>query len=73
MSESEDEFLAKIDLEGICERAEKSETEKRFAEVTQEHIDELLSDVQSTNTKYKTAYAVNVFKGTVIILHNVYI
>ncbi|CAB3978967.1 structural maintenance of chromosomes 3-like [Paramuricea clavata] len=57
-----DEFFAKIDLEGICATAEKGETRKRFAEVTQENIDELLSDVQSKNTKYKTTYAVNVFK-----------
>ena len=43
-SEDEDEFFAKIDLEGICATAEKNETRKRFAEVTQENIDDLLSD-----------------------------
>ena len=64
-SEDEDEFFTKIDLEGICATAEKDETRKRFAEVTQENIDELLSDVKSKNTKYKTIYAVNAFKGTV--------
>ena len=63
-SEDEDEFFAKIDLEGICATAEKNEMRKRFAEVTQEKMDELLSDVQSKNTKYKTIFAANVFKGS---------
>ena len=45
-SEDEEEFFAKIDLEDICATAGTSERRKRFAEVAQENIDELLNDVK---------------------------
>ena len=54
MSDEVDEFLSHINLEQICEVKEKEE-EKRFVDVSSGEIDELsLSNVQSTNTKYKT-------------------
>ena len=48
-----DEFLLQINLEQICEEAKQKEEEKRFVEVSSSEIDELLSNVLSTNTKYK--------------------
>ena len=68
MSDTDDEILAKIDLEEISKKAEESKKQERFAEVADEQIDELLSDVQSKNTKYKTTYALNIFKGIVFTL-----
>ena len=53
MSDDVDEFLSHINLEQICEAKEKEE-EKRFVDVSSGEINELLSNVQSTNTKYKT-------------------
>ena len=67
----DDEFLSQINLEKICEAKQKEE-EKRFVEVCSGEINKLLSNVQSTNTKYKTTYAVNIFKGTFYSHINVY-
>ena len=41
----DDEFLAHINLEQICEEAKQKEEEKRFVEVSSGEIDELLSNV----------------------------
>ena len=37
---------------------------QRFASVTEEDLNALLENAQAQNTKYKTTYAVNIFKGT---------
>ena len=39
-------FWQKIDLEEIYKKAKESKKQERFAEVADEQIDELLSDVQ---------------------------
>lgn len=45
---------------------ESENSKGRFIIATEKEVDELVENAQAQSTKYKTIYAVNIFKGTYI-------